>query len=61
MDMKYIVTLGYSHFAFDNATEAMLFAETAKKHYSKFKHYDDRELEVKIDILDAKEEEEEED
>lgn len=31
--MKYDVCIGYNHFVFDNSEEAMIFAETAKKHY----------------------------
>lgn len=57
--MKYIVSLKYTEFCFDDPAEAIAFANTAKKAYRADKY--DKELAVTIELVSDEEKEEEED
>lgn len=58
--MKYIVTLNYTNFVFEDSAEAVTFAETAKKAY-RAGRYTDKEMSVTIELVSDAEMEEKED
>lgn len=57
--MKYRVSLGYSHFDFNDASEACMFAGVAKSSYVGDKY--DKDLDVSITFMNETETNKEED